>query len=114
MRIADVPLENPHRFVSEAHYRLYVGSDGDPTVICVQDFDYRDYDDRRFLSTDSFESEEAGELGLNELLSAQFSSPTFAEDARAGTALAAVDMPLTRAQYLAAFLSAVPLPAVDD
>lgn len=40
------------------HYRRYLGFDGLIAVICVQDFDYDDYDASRFLDFRSFDSEE--------------------------------------------------------
>lgn len=66
----------------DVHFRHYLGPDGQPTVICVQDFDYHDYIADRFLSTVIFNTEnealatpidpsdlidaadEVGELGL--------------------------------------------------
>lgn len=53
------------RFNSGVHYRLYLSphSEG-AVVICVQDFDYYDYDDDRFIGYESFDTEEAAEVAL--------------------------------------------------
>ena len=47
---------DPHRNNPEVHYRLYLGRSG-LTVICVQDFDYSDYDARRIISSESWDRE---------------------------------------------------------
>ncbi len=52
-----VPGYDRHRSNPEVHYRLYRGRDGKATVICVQDFDYMDYDSTRFLSPIAWDSE---------------------------------------------------------
>jgi hypothetical protein len=57
-----------HRWNPEVHYRLYVGRDGRPCVICVQDFDYFDYDARLVLSPEAWESEFEAEQELLRLL----------------------------------------------
>jgi hypothetical protein len=51
-------MTGPARHDGDVHYRRYLSRDDKPTVICVQDFDYRDYDASRFLDKRSFESEE--------------------------------------------------------
>lgn len=43
----------------DVHYRHYLGRNGKPVVICVQWFDYPDYDPARFLSGVAFLDEEA-------------------------------------------------------
>ncbi|TDB90876.1 hypothetical protein E1264_03355 [Actinomadura sp. KC216] len=46
------------------HYRLYLDRDGKPCIICVQDFDYMDYEDSRFLSDEGYDTEAEAEVGL--------------------------------------------------
>lgn len=60
------PESDRHRFTADVHYRLYLGRGDKPCVICVQDFDYHDYDQRRLLSNKAFttESEAADALRL--------------------------------------------------
>lgn len=58
----DLARSNP-----DPHYRLYLSPNGDGVVaICVQDFDYRDYEDARFIGYEVFwseaEAQEAVEL----------------------------------------------------
>lgn len=60
-------MTDPHRMNPDPHYRLYLGRDGHPVVICVQDFDYPDYDDSRFLSPDAWASKAEAESALREL-----------------------------------------------
>lgn len=48
---------DPHRWTREVHYRLYLDRSGEPVVVCVQDFDYLDYDARRFLSMSAWDDE---------------------------------------------------------
>ncbi len=52
------------------HYRLYVGRDGKPTTICVQDFDYHDYDARLIVSPEAWKTEAEAEQALVSLLPA--------------------------------------------
>lgn len=61
---------DPHRYNSDVHYRLYLDHKGKPAVICVQDFDYPDYDPARFLSPDAWNNEADAELALSALLRA--------------------------------------------
>jgi hypothetical protein len=42
----------------DVHYRRYLSHDNRPAIICVQDFDYYDYDASRFLDRRAFSSEE--------------------------------------------------------
>lgn len=58
---------DPHRHNPDVHYRLYAGTNG-PTVICVQDSDYIDYDARCILSPDAWDTEGAAEQALAMLL----------------------------------------------
>lgn len=55
--------EDPHRYNRNVHYRLYSSSHG-PTVICVQDFDYEDYDCTKFLSTEAWDEEADAKAAL--------------------------------------------------
>lgn len=69
MSVRDRPFrydrtQDPHRDRDDVHYRLYLGRDGEPAVICVQWFDYLDYEDARFLSYDAYPTEEAAEAEL--------------------------------------------------
>lgn len=52
------------RYNPDVHYRLYLSHDEGAVVICVQDFDYHNYDDNRFIGYESFETEEAAEVAL--------------------------------------------------
>lgn len=58
------PDSERHRYNPEVHYRLYLGRDGKPSVICVQDFDYPDYDQARFLSNRAYTSEDEAQQAL--------------------------------------------------
>lgn len=53
-----------HQYNPAVHYRLYLSPRGAPTVICVQDFDYYDYDARRIISTEAWTSEGDAEEAL--------------------------------------------------
>ncbi len=59
-----------HSGNDEVHYRLYVGRDGKPTTICVQWFDYFDYDARLILSPDAWPTEAEAEQALVRILPA--------------------------------------------
>lgn len=62
---------DPHRHNREVHYRLYVTKfHNQPSVICAQDFDYADYDARRILSSDAWDTETEAERVLMALLPA--------------------------------------------
>ena len=61
------PESDRHRYQPEVHYRLYQGREG-PTVICVQDFDYPDYDTNLFLSNRSFTTEDDARAALRLLM----------------------------------------------
>lgn len=47
-------LTFPGSLNREPHYRRYLRPDGTIHVVCVQDFDYRDYDASRFVDEDTF------------------------------------------------------------
>lgn len=61
------PATDPHRHKQEVHYRLYHSPANGPVVICVQDFDYPDYDANRIMSPDAYDTEEEAEAALREL-----------------------------------------------
>jgi hypothetical protein len=63
--MSDIDL---HRFNPDVHYRIYLGRDGKATVICVQDFDYPDYDEARFLSPDAWDDEADADVALGHLI----------------------------------------------
>lgn len=53
------------RYNPDVHYRLYLSHRGEgAVVICVQDFDYYDYEEDRFIGYESFETEAAAEAAL--------------------------------------------------
>ena len=53
-------------FKSDVHYRLYNPSHGTGgIVICVQDFDYPDYEDSRFIGEHSFADEDDANRALD-------------------------------------------------
>lgn len=55
----------------DVHYRLYVSPrDNQVAVICAQDHDYLDYDARRILSPEVYETEAEAEGALIDLLPA--------------------------------------------
>lgn len=54
--------------MGDVHYRLYLDADGEPCVICVQWFDYPDYDASRFLTEDRHLVEAEAEAALGALL----------------------------------------------
>lgn len=66
LNLVDPDLDN-NRYNPDPHYRLYDAPRGGPTVICVQDFDYRDYDAGRFLSYDSYATQRDAEDALRAL-----------------------------------------------
>lgn len=60
---------DPHRSNGDVHYRLYMSHRGHrAVVICVQDFDYVDYDARRIMSTDAWATEAEAERAYAALL----------------------------------------------
>jgi hypothetical protein len=75
------PESESHMTNPDVHYRLYLGRDGRPTVICVQDFDYPDYDQSRLLSNrawiDEHEANDALRLLLADAAAILGAPPTF-------------------------------------
>lgn len=61
---------DPHRDNPNVHFRLYSDRNGRPTVICVQDFDYPDYNPQRILSSQAWDTQDDAEAALAELLAA--------------------------------------------
>ncbi|GAA0500713.1 hypothetical protein [Streptomyces olivaceiscleroticus] len=52
-----------HRYNHDVHYRRYLSPRKNRiVVICVQDFDYRDYDASRFADLAAFDTEEEAQL----------------------------------------------------
>jgi hypothetical protein len=52
---------------SDVHYRLYRSHDtNEPVVICVQWFDYPDYDKARFLTEDRYSTESEAETARSD------------------------------------------------
>lgn len=62
-------IGDPHSGNQAVHYRLYAAPNG-VAVICVQNFDYFDYDARLILSPHAWDSEDDAERALMELLPA--------------------------------------------
>lgn len=75
--------DDPHRYRSEVHYRLYEGRSG-PTVICVQDFDYLDYDATKFLSSEAWDNELEAEYALIRLVNPIQQRALAVQDIKAG------------------------------
>jgi hypothetical protein len=61
------PDRDTNRFNPDVHYRLYDSERCGPIVVCVQDFDYIDYDGTRFLSYDAYPDESSAEIALRGL-----------------------------------------------
>jgi hypothetical protein len=60
-----MPLDmtGDHRYKRQVHYRRYLSQrDRRIIVICVQDFDYGDYEPSRFVDLQAFETEEEARL----------------------------------------------------
>jgi hypothetical protein len=55
---------DPHRLSPDVHWRLYLDKDGKAVIVCVQSWDYPDYDAGRFLSSEAYTSEEDAKLAL--------------------------------------------------
>jgi hypothetical protein len=62
------PDFDPHRGNPDVHYRLYDSDSYGLTVVCVQDFDYPDYDHRRFVSPEAYADERAAWRALDDLV----------------------------------------------
>ena len=58
------PETDPHRGNPEPHCRLYHPHASGPTVVCVQSFDYFDYDPARFMTKEAYETENAAKHAL--------------------------------------------------
>lgn len=63
------PEKDRNRHNSEMHFRLFHPKGELPTVVCMQDFDYRDYDYSRFMTYDGYPTEEEATAALDELMS---------------------------------------------
>lgn len=59
---------DPHRYNPNVHFRLYSGQHDRPVVICVQDFDYPDYDPNRILSSQAWDTQDDADAALAALL----------------------------------------------
>lgn len=103
--IAEPALENPHIHNRDVHFRLYATAAG-PAAVCVQSFDYFDYEPERFLTTDAYDDELAANAALNALLS-DLAQADPAESAVA-VRLSSADLPLTRRQALLRHLAHAP------
>lgn len=60
----DPDYNDPHSYNRSVHYRIYRNKADEPVVICVQDFDYCDYDSDRFLSSLSWGNEQDAQAAL--------------------------------------------------
>jgi hypothetical protein len=49
---------------NKEYYRLFVDRDDNPCVVCLQPFDEDDYDQKRFINEDRYETEEEAEDAL--------------------------------------------------
>lgn len=59
------PEDDTNRHNSEPHYRLYYyPPEKKVIVVCVQDFDYRDYDEDGWVGYEAFATQEQAELAL--------------------------------------------------
>lgn len=61
------PEKDRNRYNSEMHFRLFHPKSGLPTVVCMQDFDYRDYDYSRFMTYEGYKTEEEALAALHKL-----------------------------------------------
>lgn len=75
------PENDRHRHRDEVHYRLYDHATMGPITICVQWFDYNDYDAMRIMTSEAYDSEEQAELAL-ELLKVRRALATSGGDTR--------------------------------
>ena len=55
---------DPHSHNMNVHYRLYDSPRNGPTVICVQGFDYPDYNPVRFMSPEAYDSDDEARRAL--------------------------------------------------
>lgn len=75
-----MPLDmtGPSRFDREVHWRRYLDRKDQISVICVQDFDYVDYDPSRFVDLRAFPTEEAAKstpLRVSDVIEVAAGSP---------------------------------------
>lgn len=105
LAVADVALPNPHAHRDDVHHRLYLAPSGEPTVICVQWFDYFDYAPERFLTVEAYEQETDAAIALNELLTERTRAVDFAPVT--ATRLIRAGVPVSRLQALDAALALV-------
>jgi hypothetical protein len=61
------PDLDPNRSNPDVHYRLYLSIRFGLTVVCVQDFDYPNYDAARFVTYQAWDTEQAANVALHEL-----------------------------------------------
>lgn len=59
------PEHDRHRHRDDVHYRLYDHRTMGPVTICVQWFDYNDYDAMRIMTPEAYDTEEDAELALD-------------------------------------------------
>jgi hypothetical protein len=65
-------LTEPGRHKREPHWRRYLSGDGRIDVVCVQDFDYFDYNTVRFVDREIFDEKAAAvaaDINVGPLLS---------------------------------------------
>ena len=55
---------NEMRDMHPIYYRLFVDGHDELVVVCMQDFDEYDYDQKRFINTKQYETEERAEAAL--------------------------------------------------
>lgn len=75
------PTTDSHRSNPKVHYRLYDHPKRGPTVICVQNFDYCDYDAGRIMTPDAYDTEEEAQEVIDSVMrmSRQFLARLFTE-----------------------------------
>lgn len=59
------PEHDEHRQRDDVHYRLYHHPTMGPKTICVQWFDYHDYDAGRIMSPRAYDTEHEAEAALH-------------------------------------------------
>ena len=57
-------MRGPARHTRAVHYRRYLDAEDRIVVICVQDFDYPDYDPARFLDHAAYATEAEAQTAL--------------------------------------------------
>ena len=55
-------------FMSEVYYRVIKAKSGRINVVCLQDFDEIDYDQRQFLTKEKFDMEEEAQDFINSVI----------------------------------------------